>query len=76
MACQVHGMAVGREVLMKSNERYATCQIVLVAAQGERGASDSRYRPDILRRIALGCVRPLAIAAFLTVVVGGFPAIA
>jgi hypothetical protein len=61
---------------MKSNRERTTWQVVFVAAQVESEALDSHNRPAILHRAAVGCLRYLAIATFVTVVVGGFPAMA
>jgi hypothetical protein len=61
---------------MKSNRERNTWQVVFVAAQVEGEPSNAHNRPAILHRAAVSCLRYLAIATFVTVVVGGFPAMA
>ena len=61
---------------MKLHREQPTWQVVFVAAQGESETLNSRNRPAIMHRAAVSCLRYLAIATFVTVVVGGFPAMA
>ena len=61
---------------MKSNTERNTWQVVFVAAQVEGEPLNSLDRPAILHRAAVICLHYLAIATFVTVVVGGFPAMA
>jgi hypothetical protein len=58
---------------MKFNSEWTTRQVVFVAPQSESKTLNS---PAIMHLAAVGCLRYLAIATFVTVVVGGFPAIA
>jgi hypothetical protein len=61
---------------MKSNTERNTWQVVFVAAHVEGEPLDSLDRRAIMHRAAVSCLRYLAIATFVTVVVGGFPAMA